>query len=36
MPYQYKREPLSDDENNRLTNTCETEEKFLLSGPSLT
>ena len=24
MPYQYKREPLSDDEVNRLTNACET------------
>jgi hypothetical protein len=23
MPYQYKREPLSDDEVNRLTNDCE-------------
>jgi integrase/recombinase XerD len=23
MPYQYKREPLSDDEVNRLTNACE-------------
>ncbi len=22
MPYQYKREPLSDDEVNRLTNVC--------------
>jgi len=24
MPYQYKREPLNDDEVNRLTNTCDT------------
>jgi integrase/recombinase XerD len=23
MPYQYKREPLSDDEVNRLTDACE-------------
>ena len=23
MPYQYKREPISDDEVNRLTNACE-------------
>ena len=31
MPYQYKREPLSDDEVNRLTNACETfEEKFVI------
>ena len=31
MPYQYKREPLSDDEVNRLTNTCESfEEKFAI------
>ena len=31
MPYQYKREPLSDDEVNRLTNACETfEEKFVV------
>lgn len=29
MPYQYKREPLNDDEVNKLTNACETfEEKF--------
>jgi integrase/recombinase XerD len=31
MPYQYKREPLSDDEVNRLTNTRESfEEKFAI------
>jgi len=31
MPYQYKREPLSDDEVNRLINACETfEEKFVV------
>ena len=31
MPYQYKREPLSDDEVNRLTNACETfVEKFVI------
>jgi integrase/recombinase XerD len=31
MPYQYKREPLSDDEVNRLTNACQTfEEKFVI------
>jgi len=31
MPYQYKREPLSDDEVNRLTNACETfDEKFII------
>jgi integrase/recombinase XerD len=31
MPYQYKREPLSDDEVNRLTNACETfDEKFVV------
>ena len=31
MPYQYKREPLSDDEVNRHTNACETfEEKFVI------
>jgi integrase/recombinase XerD len=31
MPYQYKREPLSDDEVNRLTNACESfEEKFVV------
>jgi integrase/recombinase XerD len=31
MPYQYKREPLSDDEVNRLTNACETfDEKFVI------
>ena len=31
MPYQYKREPLSDDEVNWLTNACETfEEKFVI------
>ena len=31
MPYQYKREPLSDDEVNRLTNTCDTfGEKFVI------
>ncbi|KPJ69165.1 MAG: hypothetical protein AMJ45_00985 [Syntrophobacter sp. DG_60] len=29
MRYQYKREPLNDDEVNKLTNACETfEEKF--------
>jgi integrase/recombinase XerD len=34
MPYQYKREPLSDDEVNRLTNACETfEEKFSFGTP---
>jgi len=31
MPYQYKREPLNDDEVNRLTNTCDTfREKFVV------
>ncbi len=31
MPYQYKREPLSDDEVNRLTNACENfDEKFAI------
>jgi len=31
MPYQYKREPLSDDEVNRLTNACDTfREKFVI------
>ena len=31
MPYQYKREPLNDDEVNRLTNACETfKEKFVI------
>ena len=31
MPYQYKREPLSDDEANKLTNACETfREKFVI------
>jgi len=31
MPYQYKRELLSDDEVNRLTNSCGTfEEKFVI------
>jgi integrase/recombinase XerD len=31
MPYQYKREPLSDDEVNRLINACEKfEEKFVI------
>jgi integrase/recombinase XerD len=31
MPYQYKREPLSDDEVNRLTNACEIfQEKFVI------
>jgi hypothetical protein len=31
MPYQYKREPLSDDEVNRLTNACEIfKEKFAI------
>ncbi len=30
MPYQYKREPLSDDEVDRLTNACDTfREKFV-------
>ena len=24
MPYQYKREPLNNDESNKLTNTCNT------------
>ena len=31
MPYQYKREPLSDDEVNRLVNACDTfREKFVI------
>jgi len=31
MPYQYKREPLSDDEANKLTNACDTfREKFVV------
>jgi len=31
MPYQYKREPLSDDEVNRLTSACDTfREKFVV------
>ena len=31
MPYQYKREPLNDDEVNKLTNACESfEEKFVI------
>ena len=31
MPYQYKREPLSDDEVDRLTNACDTfREKFVV------
>ena len=31
MPYQYKREPLSDDEVNRLVNACDTfREKFVV------
>jgi integrase/recombinase XerD len=31
MPYQYKREPLSDDEVNRLTNACEAfDEKLII------
>ena len=31
MPYQYKREPLSDDEVNRLSNACETfDEKLII------
>jgi len=31
MPYQYKREPLSDDEVNQLTNACDTfREKFVV------
>lgn len=30
MAYQYKREPLSDDEVNRLTNACETFEEKLV------
>lgn len=31
MPYQYKREPLSDDEVNRLTSACDTfREKFVI------
>ena len=30
MPYQYKREPLNDDEVNRITNACDTfREKFV-------
>jgi len=31
MPYQYKREPLNDDEVNRLTNACDNfREKFVV------
>jgi integrase len=31
MPYQYKREPLGDDEVNRLTNACGTfDERFVV------
>ena len=31
MPYQYKKEPLNDDEANRLTNACDTfREKFVV------
>jgi len=31
MPYQYKREPLNDDEVDRLTNSCDTfREEFVL------
>ncbi len=31
MPYQYKREPLNDDEVDKLTNACDTSrEKFVL------
>ncbi len=31
MPYQYRREPLNDDEVNKLTNACETfREKFVV------
>jgi len=31
MPYQYKREPLSDDEVNRLTDVCDSfREKFVV------
>ncbi|KKK60898.1 hypothetical protein LCGC14_3019770 [marine sediment metagenome] len=31
MPYQYKKEPLNDDETNRLTNACDTfREKFVV------
>ncbi len=31
MPYQYKREPLNDDEINRITNACDTfREKFVV------
>lgn len=31
MPYQYKREPLNDDEVNKLTNACETfRDKFVV------
>jgi len=31
MPHQYKREPLNDDEVNRLTNVCNTfREKFVV------
>ena len=34
MPYQYKREPLSDDEANRLANACETfDEKLIIWTP---
>jgi integrase/recombinase XerD len=30
MPYQYKREPLTPDEANRLANVCETHEERLV------
>ena len=31
MPYQYKREPLNNDELNKLTNSCDTfREKFVI------
>jgi integrase/recombinase XerD len=31
MPYQYKKEPLNNDEVNKLTNACETfREKFVV------
>ncbi len=31
MPYQYKREPLNNDEVNKLTNSCNTfREKFVI------
>jgi integrase/recombinase XerD len=35
MPYQYKREPLSDDEVNRLINACEIFEGIFVILPLL-